>query len=172
MFSGRAFRHLAPMLAADELATERSLSTSWSSAGCLWSTFSMPQEVSKSIYSPHSPAPWQDEYLRRHREPKLPICDCTMEEMFRDLKSTLGLRQAYLKHEARLARLLLGYQVAYLILSLIGLHVPRRWHRYLSSRPRLSLIWLALQSLPLLNMPRHSKVWRRHIWPALWLESG
>ena len=95
-----------------------------------------------------------------------------IEEMFRDLKSTLGLRQAYLKDEARLARLLLGYQIAYLILSLIGLHVPRRWQQYLSSRPRLSLIWLALQSLHLLNMPRHSKVWRRHIWPALCLESG
>jgi hypothetical protein len=95
-----------------------------------------------------------------------------IEEMFRDFKSTLGMRRAYLKHEERVARLLLGYQIAYLILSLIGLHVPRRWCKYFSSRPRLSLIWIALQALELAKKPRHRKVWRHHLWPALWLESG
>ncbi len=95
-----------------------------------------------------------------------------IEEMFRDLKSTLGLRQARLKDENRLARLLLGYQLAYLILSLIGLHAPKRWQRYLSSRPRLSILRLGLQTLALLQNPRHRKVWQRHIWPALLLESG
>jgi hypothetical protein len=95
-----------------------------------------------------------------------------IEEMFRDLKSTLGLRKAHLKDEDRLTRLLLGYQIAYLILSLIGFQVPRRWHDYFSSRPSLSVIWLALRALELCLKPRHHKVWRRHIWPALWLESG
>jgi hypothetical protein len=91
-----------------------------------------------------------------------------IEEMFRDLKSTLGLRKAHLKDEDRLTRLLL----AYLILSLIGFEVPRRWRNYFSSRPSLSIIWLALQALDLCLQPRHRKVWRRHIWPALWLQSG
>jgi hypothetical protein len=95
-----------------------------------------------------------------------------IEEMFRDFKSTLGLRQAHLADENRLKRLLLGYQVAYMILSLIGFHVPRRWHHYFSSRRRLSTIWLALQSLPRFRKPRHRKVWRRRIWPKLLLESG
>ena len=95
-----------------------------------------------------------------------------IEEMFRDLKSTLGLRRARLKDEGRLTRLLLGYQIAYLILSLVGLHTPRRWQRYCCSRSRLSFIYLALQALELAKLPRHAKVWRRHIWPALWLESG
>jgi hypothetical protein len=95
-----------------------------------------------------------------------------IEEMFRDLKSTLGLRQAHLKDEDRLTRLLLGYQIAYLLLSLIGFQVPKRWHKYFSSRPSLSIIWMALRTLDLCLKPRHRKVWRRHIWPALWLESG
>jgi hypothetical protein len=95
-----------------------------------------------------------------------------IEEMFRDLKSLLGLRRANLNDEDRLARLLLGYQIAYLILSLVGFQVPRRWHDYFSSRPDLSIIWVALQALELCLKPRHQKVWRRHIWPALWLQSG
>jgi hypothetical protein len=95
-----------------------------------------------------------------------------IEEMFRDLKSTLGLRKAHLKDEERLTRLLLGYQIAYLILSLIGFRVPKRWHHYFSSRPSLSVIWLGLHALELCLKRRHRKVWRRHIWPALWLESG
>jgi hypothetical protein len=37
-----------------------------------------------------------------------------IEEMFRDLKSRLGLRRAYLKEENRLAALLLGYMITYL----------------------------------------------------------
>jgi hypothetical protein len=57
-----------------------------------------------------------------------------IEEMFRDLKSTLGLRKAHLKDKNRLNRLL-GYQLAYLILSLIGFRVPKRWHNYFASRP-------------------------------------
>jgi hypothetical protein len=52
----------------------------------------MPQEVSKSIYSLHSPAPWQDEHLRRHREPELPICDCTMESR-NSVLERLGLKR-------------------------------------------------------------------------------
>jgi hypothetical protein len=95
-----------------------------------------------------------------------------IEEMFRDFKSILGLRKARLKDEERLTRLLLGYQIAYLILSLIGFQVPKRWHRYFSSRPSLSVIWLALHALELCLKPRHHKVWRRHMWPALWPESG
>jgi hypothetical protein len=95
-----------------------------------------------------------------------------IEEMFRDLKSTLGLRKAHLKDENRLNRLLLGYQIAYLILSLVGFHVPKRWNRYFSSRPSLSIIWLALRALELCLKPRHRKVWRRHICPALSLQSG
>jgi transposase len=69
-----------------------------------------------------------------------------IEEMFRDLKNTLGLRKAHLKDENRLNRLLLGYQIAYLILSLVGFHVPKRWHQYFFSRPSLSVIWLALRT--------------------------
>lgn len=95
-----------------------------------------------------------------------------IEEMFRDLKSTLGLRKARVKDEDRLARLLLGYQLAYLILAIIGLHVPRRWHKYLSSRPNVSLIWAALEVQDLLRKPRHRKVWYHSIWPALFPETG
>jgi hypothetical protein len=57
-------------------------------------------------------------------------------------------------------------------LSLIGCQVPKRWHSYFSSRPSLSVIWSALHALELCLKPRHRKVWRRHVWPALWLESG
>jgi len=95
-----------------------------------------------------------------------------IEEMFRDFKSSLGLRRARLKDENRLTRLLLGFQIAYLILALVGLHIPRRWQQYLCSRPTLSLISLALHASELFELPRHAKVWHRHIWPALWLESG
>jgi hypothetical protein len=95
-----------------------------------------------------------------------------IEEMFRDLKSTLGLRRAFLKDEMRLTRLLLGYQLAYLILSLIGFRVPRRWQSYCCSRSSLSFITLAIHSLSLMQRPRHAKVWVNRIWPALLLESG
>ncbi len=95
-----------------------------------------------------------------------------IEEMFRDLKSRLGLRQAFLKDEFRLTRLLLGYLIANLILFLIGLHTPNRWQAYLSSRNRVSFIWFALGALNLFTRPRHRKVWRRHVWPALLLETG
>jgi len=64
--------------------------------------------------------------------------------MFRDLKSRLGLTQAHLKDEERLARLLLGFQIAYLILALIGSHLPQRWQTYLASRDRLSYVQLGL----------------------------
>jgi hypothetical protein len=95
-----------------------------------------------------------------------------IEEMFRDLKSRLGLSRAHLKDEERLARLLLGFQIAYLILALIGLHLPKRWQAYLSSRDRLSFIQLGLWALDWLNVPIHQKVWRRLVLPALFLESG
>ena len=95
-----------------------------------------------------------------------------IEEMFRDFKSRLGLHQANLKDEHRLARLLLGFQIAYLILCLVGLHTPGRWQKYFSSRSASSFIWLALHALQFLNHPRHAKVWHRRIWPALLLESG
>jgi hypothetical protein len=95
-----------------------------------------------------------------------------IEEMFRDFKSTLGLRKAHVKDEDRLARLLLGYQLVYLILAVVGLHTPKRWQRYLSSRTRSSFSWLGVQAMELFGNPRHGKVWRNHIWPALWLESG
>lgn len=95
-----------------------------------------------------------------------------IEEMFRDLKSRLGLSQAHLMHEERLARLLLGFQIAYLILALIGLHLPKRWQAYLACRNRLSFIQLGLWALDWLNVPIHQKVWRRFVLPALSLESG
>ena len=95
-----------------------------------------------------------------------------IEEMFRDFKSRLGLRRALLKDEHRLSRLLLAYQLAYLILCLIGLHTPIRWQAYFSSRNRLSFVWLALAALELFAKPRHRKVWRHHVWPALLLQSG
>ena len=95
-----------------------------------------------------------------------------IEEMFRDLKSRLGLTQAHLKDEERLARLLLGFQIAYLILALIGLHLPKRWQAYLASRDRLSFVQLGLWALDWLFLPMHQKVWNRWIVPALFLESG
>jgi len=95
-----------------------------------------------------------------------------IEEMFRDLKSRLGLKRAHLKDEDRLARLLLGFQIAYLILALIGLHLPKRWQAYLASRDRLSFVQLGLWALEWLNVPRHHKVWRRLVRPALFFESG
>jgi transposase len=49
-----------------------------------------------------------------------------IEDMFGDLKNTLGLRKAHLKGDNRLNRLLLGYQIAHLILSLVGFHIPKR----------------------------------------------
>jgi hypothetical protein len=95
-----------------------------------------------------------------------------IEEMFRDFKSRLGLRQADLKDEQRLARLLLGFQIAYLILCLVGLHTPDRWQKYFCSRSASSFIWLALHALQSLDHPSHAKVWQRHIWPALLIQSG
>ena len=95
-----------------------------------------------------------------------------IEEMFRDLKSRLGLTQARLKDEARLARLLLGFQIAYLILAIIGLHLPKRWQAYLASRDRLSFVQLSLWAIEWLFTPDHRKVWQRHVLPALFLESG
>jgi hypothetical protein len=95
-----------------------------------------------------------------------------IEEMFRDFKSRLGLRRAFLKDEHRLSRLLLAYQIAYVVLCLIGLHTPKRWHAYLSSRDRLSFVCLPLGALDLFAQPRHRKVWHRHVWPALAFESG
>jgi len=95
-----------------------------------------------------------------------------IEEMFRDLKSRLGLKRAHLKDEDRLARLILGFQIAYLILALIGLHLPKRWQAYLASRDRLSFVQLGLWALEWLNVPRHHKVWRRLVRPALFFESG
>jgi hypothetical protein len=95
-----------------------------------------------------------------------------IEEMFRDLKSRLGLTQSHLKDEERLARLLLGFQIAYLILALIGLHLPKRWQAYLASRDRLSFVQLGLWALDWLNMPLHHKVWSRWVLPALFLETG
>jgi hypothetical protein len=95
-----------------------------------------------------------------------------IEEMFRDLKSRLGLGRARLKDEHRLTRLLLGYLIAYLILCLIGLKAPSRWHDYLASRGRASFVWLAQAVIEfLLQRPRHRKVWRRRIWPIL-LQTG
>lgn len=95
-----------------------------------------------------------------------------IEEMFRDMKSLLGLRKANVKDENRLARLLVGYQIAYFILFVIGFNTPRRWQNRLASRPRLSIVWVALEALPLFDKARHRKVWRRHIWPTLILETG
>ena len=95
-----------------------------------------------------------------------------IEEMFRDLKSRLGLTRAHLKDEERLARLLLGFQIAYLILALIGLHLPKRWQAYLASRDRLSFVQLGLWALDWLFLPMHKKVWNRWVVPALFLESG
>ncbi len=95
-----------------------------------------------------------------------------IEEMFRDLKSHLGLTQAHLKDEERLARLLLGFQIAYLILALIGLHLPKRWQAYLASRERLSFVQLGLWALKWLNVSLHQKVWQRFVLPAFFLESG
>lgn len=95
-----------------------------------------------------------------------------IEEMFRDLKSRLGLAQAHLKDEDRLARLLLGFQIAYLILALVGLHLPKRWQDYLASRQRLSFIQLGHWALQWLLTPAHQKVWQRHVRPALFLENG
>ena len=92
--------------------------------------------------------------------------------MFRDLKSRLGLTQAHLKDEERLARLLLGFQIAYLILALIGLHLPKRWQAYLASRDRLSFVQLGLWAIEWLFTSTHQKVWQRHVLPALFLESG
>jgi hypothetical protein len=95
-----------------------------------------------------------------------------IEEMFRDFKSTLGLRKARVKDENRLARLLLGLQIAYLILFIVGVKVPQRWQTYLASRDRLSVVWFALEALKLVTLPRHQKVWKRRVWPALMLQTG
>ena len=81
-------------------------------------------------------------------------CEQIIEEMFHHLKSLLALSRARLKHEQRLARLLLGYQFDYFILSVIGYTVPRRWQQQLSSRDRLSTGWLALEAIP----PRQAQI--------------
>lgn len=95
-----------------------------------------------------------------------------IEEMFRDMKSRLGLRQAALNHEARLNRLLMGYQLAHFILWLIGTAIPRRWHRFFASRDRLSQVWLALHALPWFRLPAYQRLWFRHVWPALLNQTG
>lgn len=94
-----------------------------------------------------------------------------IEEMFRDLKSRLGLTRVHLKDEERLARLLLGFQITYLILALIGLHLPKRWQAYLASRDRLGFVQLGLWALEWLHVPIHHKAWRRFVLPAFSLET-
>ncbi len=85
--------------------------------------------------------------------------------MFRDLKSHLGLTRAHLKNEERLAHMLLGFQIAYLILVLIGLQLPKRWQDYLASRQRLSFFQFGLWALEWLVTPVHHKVWQRYVLP-------
>jgi hypothetical protein len=72
-------------------------------------------------------------------------------------------QDTHLKDERRLDRLLVGCQIVYGILSLIGLRVNKRWHSHFSSRPSVSIMWLALQTLDPSLKPKHRKVWRRHI---------
>lgn len=95
-----------------------------------------------------------------------------IEEMFRDLKSTLGLRKAAVRTTRRLERLLLGYQLAYLLLYLIGAHLPSRWQSYMCSKHNTSPVWRAIHALPLLFIPRYRKTWFNRIWPTLRLETG
>lgn len=60
-----------------------------------------------------------------------PTCNRSwVEELFRDMKSRLGLNQAAETHEERLNRLLMGYQVAHFLVFLVGLRLPKRWRRY------------------------------------------
>lgn len=51
------------------------------------------------------------------------LCDA----IYTDVRVAVSHR-AQLKDEERLTRLLLGYQIAYLILSLIGFRIPKLWH--------------------------------------------
>jgi hypothetical protein len=124
---GYAFRHPAPVLAEGELVAERPLPTSWMSPGCLSARLSILQEVDQSTISLLSPTPGQDKHLRRHREPKLPICDCTIDEMFRDLKSLLGMTRLMNKQqqimEKMLALLLLVFAIGLLIGEAIRDHL-------------------------------------------------
>lgn len=63
--------------------------------------------------------------------------------------------------------LLFGYQIAYLILSLIGCQVRKPTRHCFPSRSRLSVIWLALHALNLCLKSKHRRVWLRHTCPAL-----
>ena len=92
--------------------------------------------------------------------------------MFRDLKSHLGLRKAAVKSSRRLERLLLGYQLAYMLLYLTGAHLSRRWQNYVCSKPNASPVWMALQAIPLLLAPRHQPYLAQSYLAVLSLESG
>ena len=95
-----------------------------------------------------------------------------IEEMFRDLKSTLGLRKASVHSTRRLERLLLGYQLAYLLLYLIGAPLPSRWQNYVCSKPNTSIVWLAIHALHHFPTRRYRRTWANRIWPLLRLETG
>jgi len=108
---------------------------------------------------------WRRRYrrLRRLRTPKepwylftsLPTAQAAtaayrrrmrIELTFRDWKSRLGMRQAQVQTVERMARLLLGLVIAYLLLAFIGLFgLTVRWRVRLRQSRYTGYIWRALQ---------------------------
>ena len=90
--------------------------------------------------------------------------------MLRDLKKPS--RDDLASSQGPQACLLLGIQIAHLILALIGLHIPKRWQAYLASQNRLCFFQLGLWVLEWLNIRMHQNLWREFILPSLFFESG
>lgn len=67
-----------------------------------------------------------------------------IEEMFRDFKWRLGMKDIRLTSPARVERLLLGLLLAYIFLTLLGKRVPPRWQRRMLSWGKGSIFFLGL----------------------------
>lgn len=81
-----------------------------------------------------------------------------IEEMFRDLKTHLGMEQTRIKDADRLDRLLIGMILAYLVLAWVGTEiVPSDYARQLLSWAKASFLWLALHYYSLDRRLGHSQ---------------
>lgn len=86
-----------------------------------------------------------------------------IEEMFRDLKTHLGMEQTRIKDADRLDRLLMGIILAYLALAWVGTEVlPKDYARQVLSWGEASFLWLALHYYRLDGRLGHGHPLLRH----------
>jgi hypothetical protein len=86
-----------------------------------------------------------------------------IEEMFRDLKTHLGMEHTRIHDADRLDRLLIGMILAYLVLAWVGTEVvPNDYARQLLSWGEASFLWLALRYYDFDRRLGHSQPMLRH----------